>query len=290
MLVGLYILWIFFKSITDPESCPPLEMTAAQRAGLGGRVLSALLPPLLLIVAVLGSILTGIATPTESASVGAVGALLLAAVKRRLSMDVLQQIMRSTMAITSMVFIILLGADSLQSDLQRPWWRKPGLWNSRRHARWSRRCYPGRHVVDIFSWIFLDTFQIIFIVVPIAAPVLIQLGVNPVWLGVMIGMNLQTSFLTPPFGFALFYLRGAADASIRTSDIYRGAIPFVALQAAGLFILWFFPSIATKLPEILYSANPVAISAPANIGQGSSRPAAVGAGDDFSDLFRAAER
>jgi tripartite ATP-independent transporter DctM subunit len=285
MLVGLYILWIFFKSITDPESCPPLEMTAAQRAGLGGRVLSALLPPLLLIVAVLGSILTGIATPTESASVGAVGALLLAAVKRRLSMDVLQQIMRSTMAITSMVFIILLGATVFSLTFR-------GL-GGENLVYGILADMPGGAAGAIlvvmllifFLGFFLDTFQIIFIVVPIAAPVLIQLGVNPVWLGVMIGMNLQTSFLTPPFGFALFYLRGAADASIRTSDIYRGAIPFVALQAAGLIILWFFPSIATKLPEILYRSNPVAISAPANIGQGSSRPAAVGAGDDFSDLF-----
>ena len=285
MLVGLYMLWIFFKSITDPESCPPLQMTAAQRAGLGRRVLSALLPPLILIIAVLGSILTGIATPTESASVGAIGALLLSLSKRRLSLNVLQQIMRSTMTITSMVFIILLGATVFSLTFR-------GL-GGENLVYGILADIPGGSasailVVMLLIFMlgfFLDTFQIIFIVVPIAAPILIQLGVDPIWLGVMIGMNLQTSFLTPPFGFALFYLRGAADASIRTSDIYRGAIPFVALQAAGLVILWFLPGIATKLPEILYRAGPVVISAPVNAGQGPSRPATVGTGDDFGDLF-----
>lgn len=287
MLVGLYMAWIFFKSITDPESCPPLEMTAEQRRGLGGRVLSALIPPLLLIVAVLGSILAGIATPTESASVGAVGALALSFFKGRLSLDILQQIMRSTMTVTSMVFVILLGATVFSLTFR-------GL-GGESLVYQVLADIPGGATGAIlvvmllifFLGFFLDTFQIIFVVVPIAAPVLIQLGVDPIWLGVMIGMNLQTSFLTPPFGFALFYLRGAADAAIKTADIYRGALPFVALQMAGLVILWFFPGIATKLPDMIYraEASPAAISAPSNTGPRTPRPENMGPGDDFSDLF-----
>ena len=287
MLVVLYMLWIFFKSVTDPESCPPLEMTAEQRAGLGGRVLSALLPPLLLIVAVLGSILAGIATPTESASVGAVGALALSMLKGRLNMDILQQIMRSTMTITSMVFVILLGATVFSLTFR-------GL-GGESLVYSVLTDIPGGAagavlvvmLLIFFLGFFLDTFQIIFVVVPIAAPVLIQLGVDPIWLGVMIGMNLQTSFLTPPFGFALFYLRGAAEASIKTSDIYRGALPFVGLQMAGLVILWFIPGIATKLPDIIYraEASPAGIYGSENTGQRSPRPENMGPGDDFSDLF-----
>ena len=287
MLVGLYMLWIFFKSVVDPESCPPLKMTAEQRQGLGGRVLSALLPPLILIIAVLGSILAGIATPTESASVGAVGALLLSISKRRLNMDILQQIMHSTMTITSMVFVILLGATVFSLTFR-------GLGGENLVYGILADIPGGANgailVVMLLVFVlgfFLDTFQIIFIVVPIAAPVLIQLGVDPIWLGVMIGVNLQTSFLTPPFGFALFYLRGAAKAVIKTADIYRGALPFVALQVIGLLLLWFFPSIATKLPDIIYraEASPAAISAPANTNGDSTPKARPGSGDDFKDLF-----
>ncbi len=285
MLVILYMLWIFFKSVTEPKSCPPLQLTAAQRAGLGGRVLSALLPPLILIVAVLGSILTGIATPTESASVGAVGALLLSAWKRKLTLDILQQVMRSTMTITSMVFIILLGAGVFSLTFRGL--GGEGLVYS------VLSDIPGGAagailIVMLMIFLlgfFLDTFQIIFITIPIAAPVLIQLGVDPIWLGVMIGMNLQTSFLTPPFGFALFYLRGAAEKVIRTADIYRGAIPFVGLQALAMVILWFFPAIATELPDMLYRSDDsggVAV----DYDYDSTAPSIpVTSGDDFTDLF-----
>jgi hypothetical protein len=135
---------------------------------------------------------------------------------------------------------------------------------------------------------FLDTFEIIFIVVPIAAPALIKLGVDPVWLGVIIGVNLQTSFLTPPFGFALFYLRGVAQRWVRTIEIYRGVVPFVALQIVGLAVLWRLPVLATWLPERLFAAEAVAMQAPAPLAPGASSGSPVG--DDFTDLFEDSPR
>ncbi|MGY8962121.1 MAG: TRAP transporter large permease [Rhodospirillales bacterium] len=253
VLVTLYMLWIIFKAITDPESCPALELDPAQRATLHRRVFGALVPPLVLILAVLGSILTGIATPTESASVGAVGSMILAAFKGRLKGPVLKEVMRSTLMISSMVFVILLGAsvfslvfrglggDDLVFDILTA---MPGG---------TAGAVFVVMLVIFFLGFFLDTFEIIFITVPIAAPVLIRLGVDPVWLGVLIGMNLQTSFLTPPFGFALFYLRGVADSAIKTLDIYKGALPFVGLQVAGIGLLWLVPELATWLPDVLFN-------------------------------------
>ena len=229
VLVTLYMLWIIFKAITDPESCPALELDPAQRATLHRRVFGALVPPLVLILAVLGSILTGIATPTESASVGAVGSMILAAFKGRLKGPVLKEVMRSTLMISSMVFVILLGA-SVFSLVFR------GL--------------GGDDLVfDILTAMPGGTAGAVFVVML----VLIRLGVDPVWLGVLIGMNLQTSFLTPPFGFALFYLRGVADSAIKTLDIYKGALPFVGLQVAGIGLLWLVPELATWLPDVLFN-------------------------------------
>jgi tripartite ATP-independent transporter DctM subunit len=285
VLVTLYLAWILFKSITDPKSCPPLVMSDEQRAGLGRRVLGALAPPLLLILAVLGSILTGVATPTESASVGAVGAMLLAGVRNRFELRVLNEVMRTTLSITSMVFVILLGA-SVFSLVFR------GL-GGENLVHEALDALPGgafgatlavMAVIFVLGF-FLDTFEIIFIVVPIAAPALIKLGVDPVWLGVMIGVNLQTSFLTPPFGFALFYLRGVAHRFVRTIEIYRGVMPFVALQIAGLALVWLLPSLATYLPDRLLAADAVAMqsAAPPSLAPAASSGSPVG--DDFSDLF-----
>jgi len=283
-LVGLYLAWILFKSIMDPRSCPPLEMSAEQRAGLGRRVLVALVPPLLLILAVLGSILAGIATPTESASVGAVGAMLLAGVRNRFDRRVLHEVMRTTLNITSMVFVILLGASVFSLVF-----RGLGGENLVHDALAS---LPGGAFAAVLAVMlvifvlgfFLDTFEIIFIVVPIAAPALIKLGVDPVWLGVMIGMNLQTSFLTPPFGFSLFYLRGVAGRLVRTVDIYRGAIPFVALQLLGLALVWMVPGMATRLPERLFAAEAQAMPmVPDSIAPAATAGSPVS--DDFSDLL-----
>jgi tripartite ATP-independent transporter DctM subunit len=285
VLVALYLGWVLVKSIVDPASCPALETTPERRAGLARRALGALAPPLLLILAVLGSILSGVATPTESASVGAVGAMLLAGVRNRFELRVLQEVMRSTLSITSMVFVILLGA-SVFSLVFR------GL-GGENLVHEALDGLPGgaftamlavMAVIFVLGF-FLDTFEIIFIVVPIAAPALIKLGVDPVWLGVMIGINLQTSFLTPPFGFALFYLKGVAHRLVRTADVYRGAIPFVALQVAGLALVWAVPSLATYLPQRLFGAQAPGVHAPDDLARPAAAQEGSPAGDDFGDLF-----
>ncbi|MFO7484312.1 TRAP transporter large permease subunit [Oceanibaculum nanhaiense] len=255
MLVGLYITWILIRSVVSPQSCPAIEMSADQRRGLPLRIIKVMVPPLLLIFAVLGSILAGFATPTESASVGAVGATILAAMNRQLNLDILKQVSRSTMTITSMVFILLLGA-SVFSVVFR------GL-GGEKVVEDVLSSLPGGQFTAVLAVMalmfllgfFLDTFEIIFIVVPITAPVLLMMGVDPVWLGVMIGVNLQTSFLTPPFGFALFYLRGVAARLVSTGAIYRGAVPFVAIQVFAIAILWQFPSLATWLPEVVFGSG-----------------------------------
>ncbi len=287
VLVGLYLSWIVFKAITDPASCPPLAMTDAERAGLARRALRALAPPLALILAVLGSILAGIATPTESASVGAVGAMVLAAANRQLNMAMLREVMRATLNINSMVFVILLGASVFSLVF-----RGLGGENLVHDALASM---PGGAFAAVLATMlvifllgfFLDTFEIIFIVVPIAAPALIRMGVDPVWLGVMIGVNLQTSFLTPPFGFALFYLRGVAGKLVQTIDIYRGVVPFVGLQVLGLALVWSIPSMATWLPSKLFDVKPAELAAPSAADEAPATRAGSPVTDDFSDLFPA---
>lgn len=285
LLAGLYVGWVLVKAVIDPAACPALRSDPAARAGLGRRVLVGLLPPLLLILAVLGSILAGIATPTESASVGAMGALLLAVARGEGSLAMLRSVMDSTARISAMVFTILLGAsvfslvfrglggEDLVADAMAA---LPG-------GRWTALALVM--ALMFLLGFFLDTFEIIFIIVPIAAPVLIGLGIDPLWLGIMIGVNLQTSFLTPPFGFALFYLRGVAGAYVTTAQIYRGIVPFVALQLLALLLLALVPSLTTWLPGRLFTASPLpAISS-------GAPPAAPGeawapsAPTDFDDLF-----
>ncbi|HHX90152.1 MAG TPA: TRAP transporter large permease subunit [Paracoccus sp.] len=252
MLVAIYILYILFKAATDPESCPATPIPPEERDGVWKEIVIALVPPLLLITAVLGSILTGFATPTEAASVGAVGATLLAALRRRLTLSVLVEVTRRTAVITSMVFIILFGASVFAIVF-----RQMGGDNLVHEFLASM---PGGAVGAMITVMFimfilgfiLDTFEIIFIVLPITAPTLLMLGVDPIWLGVMIGVNLQTSFLTPPFGFSLFYLRGVAPNSVSTMMIYRGAAPFVVLQVVALAILFIFPDMILWLPSVLF--------------------------------------
>lgn len=253
LLVGLYLSWMIFKAIFSPETCPATPVPAEQKKELAREVVVALLPPLALIAAVLGSILGGIATPTEAASVGAVGAMLLAALRWRLSFRVVREAAISTATITSMVFIILFGA-SVFSIVFR-------LMGGDNLVHEFLSNLPGGvtgAVIVVMAIMFLlgfilDTFEIIFIVIPITAPILLNLGVDPIWLGVIVGVNLQTSFLTPPFGFALFYLRGVAPNNVSTGMIYRGVIPFVLLQILALAIMFMVPGIATWLPKYLYS-------------------------------------
>jgi tripartite ATP-independent transporter DctM subunit len=215
-------------------------------------VVLVLLPPLLLIVAVLGSILGGLATPTEAASVGAVGALLLALIRGRLDLQTLREVMYQTTSVTSMVFFIFIGAalfslvfrgfagDDLVTELLTG---LPG-------GTWSAVVLVM--LVMFLLGFILDFIEITFVVVPIVGPVLLQMGLDPVWLGVMIAINLQTSFLTPPFGFSLFYLRGVAPPEVTTLHIYRGVAPFILIQLLMLGALALWPALATWLPNYVY--------------------------------------
>jgi len=252
VLILLYMLYMIYKAIFDPKSCPAAPGTAEEREALLGEVFTALLPPLLLIIAVLGSILAGLATPTEAASVGAVGAMVLVAFKGRFKYDLIRQACISTATITSMVFVLLLGA-AVFSIVFR-------MLGGDDLVHQVLSDLPGGAVgalivvmlVMFVLGFILDTFEIIFIILPITAPVLLNLDVNPVWLGVLVGVNLQTSFMTPPFGFSLFYLRGVAPGSVSTGTIYRGIVPFVGLQMIALAILLTFPELATWLPRLVF--------------------------------------
>ncbi len=252
MLVGFYLLFMVYKAIFDPKSCPATPYEKVEGSSLLKEVFTALIPPLLLIISVLGSIVGGIATPTEAASVGAVGAMVLAAFRWKLSYKVMREAMVSTATITAMIFIILFGASVFSIVF-----RQMGGDNLV-HEFLSG--LPGGAigamiVVMLIMFVLgfiLDTFEIIFIVIPITAPILLALGLDPIWVGVMVGVNLQTSFLTPPFGFALFYLRGVAPNVVSTGMIYKGVIPFVFLQVLAIATLFIFPEIVTWLPSVIY--------------------------------------
>jgi len=258
ILVGFYILYCIAMAIFKPELVPSVDsdeiLENSKSESKLGLIFSALIPPLLLMVAVLGSILLGYATPTEAAGVGAVGALILALWQRQVSRENLTAVLQSTVKITSMIFLILIGA-SLFSLVFRGF-------GGEELIRSLFVDMPGGvigatiivMVVIFFLGFILDFIEITFVVVPIVAPILLAMGLDPIWLGVMIAINLQTSFLTPPFGFALFYLRGVAPASVKTSDIYRGVIPFIIMQLLLLLALAFWPSLATWLPEVVYGS------------------------------------
>lgn len=273
IMVCLYIIWITYKAVFQPESVPALVMTDDERQGLPRRVLSALIPPLILIVAVLGSILGGFATPTESASVGGIGAMILAALNRRLSFATLYYAARNTMVTTSIIFVIVLAA-SLFSLVFR------GL-GGEHMVEEALKNVPGGAfgamlavmTIMFLLGFFLDTFEIILIMLPICGAPLIILGLDPVWLGVMIAINLQTSFMTPPFGFTLFYMRSIAPPSISTAQIWSGSIPFVIMQLMVLGLVWSFPKTATWLPEYLFKTKPPAVTAPATPGSKKGEPA-----------------
>lgn len=255
MLVGLYILWQLAVTLFWPQSCPAMSQAERERIGggqLAWRVIKVLVPPLLLILAVLGSILAGLATPTEAAAVGAVGATLLALVQRQLDLERLRSVMRSTARVSSMVFLILVGA-SVFSLVFRGFGGDEAV--HRLLADLPGGTFGAVLTVMLLMFVLgfvLDFIEITFVVVPIVGPVLLAMGLDPVWLGIMIAINLQTSFLTPPFGFSLFYLRGVAPQSVRTGDIYRGVLPFVAIQLLALVLLGLWPEVATWLPGEIY--------------------------------------
>lgn len=256
LLVLAYIVYLLTVAWLKPSAAPAVPKE--ERNQLNGWALlqhlsRALLPPLLLIFAVLGSILGGYATPTEAAAVGAVGATLLAIMKREIDRERLWIVVRETAQVTSMVFMILLGA-ALFSLVFR------GFGGDELVQEFLQDLPGGvaGAVIIVMLVMFLlgfvlDFIEITFVVVPIVGPVLLAMGLDPVWLGIMIAINLQTSFLTPPFGFALFYLRGVAPASVSTMQIYRGVIPFVLIQLGMLGLLAAWPELATWLPDKLYS-------------------------------------
>lgn len=325
-LAFLYGLYIAFRAFMDPASCPALPMTPEERRGLGRRTVVALVPPMALIIAVLGSIIAGVATPTESASVGSLGAIFLMIVKmladhhlddgsgntealeKRLMTfwlgflavlvavgffagafglltllivavalgsvavlatgalrgrfaEIIRETNKATMAITSMIFVILLGATAFALIFTRM--------GGGELVQGMLEQMPGGQlgaliVVMAIMFVlgfFLDTFEIVFIVVPITAPILLMMGIDPILLGVLIGINLQTSFLTPPFGFSLFYLRGVAPRTISTGTMYRGVVPFVIIQLSVLAVVYMFPKTATWLPDYLFRSPP-AVEAP----------------------------
>jgi tripartite ATP-independent transporter DctM subunit len=313
ILAGLYALWVIVVILVRPGSAPPMVVSRAP--GLYRKVVVALAPTLLLIIAVLGSIIAGIATPTEAASVGAMGAILLTMVRlignafaqrlpeerveralfwywigtvallvvlamlsgakgvltgsvlltagtllsilltrdtRRLFLRVLTGVAQQSLNLTVMVFVIFLGATVFSLVFTR-------LGGEAIVGEFLAAMPGGVHgavfvvmAIVFVLGMFLDTFEILFIVVPISAPVLLNMDVDPVWLSIMLAINLQTSYLTPPFGFSLFFLRGVAPPEVTTGHIYRGIVPFVGLQMLALAIVWIFPQLATWLPSAIY--------------------------------------
>ncbi|MEQ9004321.1 MAG: TRAP transporter large permease subunit [Pseudomonadales bacterium] len=252
VLVLLYAAYLLAVAWLAPARAPAMQAAGASRGSAPlGDLLKGLAPPLVLMVAVLGSILGGYATPTEAAGVGAAGALLLAMGYGRLSRQVLRDTCQSTLKTTAMVFFILIGA-SLFTLVFRGYGGDElvhGLFANLPGGLWGALAITM--LVIFLLGFMLDFIEIIFVVVPIVGPVLLAMGLDPIWLGVLIAVNLQTSFLTPPFGFALFYLRGVAPATLTTTDIYRGAVPFVSLQLALLALVLFWPPLATWLPAVM---------------------------------------
>ena len=254
-LVVLYILWQIIYANIFPDKMPVIpkaERDALEFNELRNRVLKVLIPPLFLIFAVLGSILMGLATPTESAGVGAIGAMILAYSRKQLSFKILKEVATSTAQTTSMVFTILIGAAMFSLVFR-------GFGGDDIVAEFLMNLEGGvvtaiiiTMVLMFFLGFFLDFIEIIYVVLPIIGPAILMMDINPLWFAIMIAVNLQTSFLTPPFGFALFYLRGVAPKSVLTTDIYKGAAPFVLIQILMLGILSIFPELATWLPSIIY--------------------------------------
>ncbi len=255
LLVVLYLLYTFLRAAIQPSKAPLPSTTLNPDATPGSAIrelLKGLLPPLLLIVTVLGSIIGGYATPTEAAGVGAVGAMGLALAHGAFDPALLRTVSLATLKTTAMVFFILIGASVFTLVFRG--------YGGDELVRSGFANLPGGAggalaivmlVIFLLGFI-LDFIEITYVVVPIVGPILLAMGIDPIWLGVLIAVNLQTSFLTPPFGFALFYLRGVTPASVKTTDIYRGVLPFIALQLLLLAILAVWPALATWLPGKLY--------------------------------------
>lgn len=250
LLVIFYLVYLGYVGIRYPHKAPAFKDEQVPSAYA---LISSICPPMALIALVLGSIISGVATPTEAAGIGALAALCMAAMKGRLNAKVLLDATRSTTNVTAMVFAILLGASLFSLVFH-------GYGGDTLIEHMFEALPGGKFgallvvmLILFFLGFILDFIEITFVVVPLIAPALLQMGFDPIWLGIMIAVNLQTSFLTPPFGFALFYLRGVAPKEVRTSAIYRGAIPFIVIQLCLLLVLVLWPQLVTWLP---YSIKP----------------------------------
>src|SRR5690606_34253320 len=248
ILAVMYAMYIAIVAVTRPQLAPalPAEVRDQSGAELARQVALVLMPPLVLILLVLGSIFAGVATPTEAGAVGAVGAMLLAAARRRLTFTVVHEAAIETAKLTIMVIFLLIGSTMFALVFR-------GLYGDIWIEQLLTNLPGGRigllivaNLVVFLLGFFLDFFEIAFIIIPLIAPAALLLGIDLVWFGVMIGMNLQTSFLTPPFGFALFSLRGIAPPEIRTTDLYRSVIPFIVIQLIALLTIIVFPGLVTR--------------------------------------------
>jgi tripartite ATP-independent transporter DctM subunit len=258
LLVLLYMAYIFIAALIKPDMAPVITLADGQvpdARQLWKKTMRALVPPLVLITAVLGSIFAGIASPTEAASVGCVGAVALAVWNRRFNLDILKEVSRTTTRLTSMVFIILVGANAFGLTFRELYGDEliRGFLMDIAHAhnKWVVLLIV-MGVIFLIGFV-LDFIEIIFIHVPVLVPILVDdFAFDPLWICVLLAINLQTSFMTPPFGFSLFYLKAVTPPQIKTGHIYRGIIPFVLLQLLGLFIVAMWPAIATWLPGLVY--------------------------------------
>ncbi len=254
ILVGSYILWIILVAFFRPESAPAMpaeELADFRKSGMYRKIFRAFLLPFFLIVAVLGSIFAGIASPTEAAAVGAMGATLLTIWQKKFSLQTLREVMRGTTTLTCMVFILIVGATAFGLVFR-------GMGGDRyiTNLILGAGMEPGHFLLIVMlvvfvAGFFIDFIEITFIIVPVVAPIFQHMGIDLLWIGILIAMNLQTSFLTPPFGFSLFYLKGVAPPEITTTQIYKGIIPFVAIQLICVLIVVFWPETVTWLPAYM---------------------------------------
>tara|TARA_Y100001980_G_C14556930_1_gene354878 strand:- start:94523 stop:95845 length:1323 start_codon:yes stop_codon:yes gene_type:complete len=252
-LVACYLLYIIIYSMIFPDRAPCMpeeEIKAFKKEGLSAQVIKSFLFPFLLILAVLGSIFAGIASPTEAAGVGAFGALLLTLFHRKLNFKILKEVMRETTFLTSMVFMILIGATAFSLVFR-------GLEGDKLFLSVIETSNLGPYgflalvmILVFIAGFFIDFIEIVFIIVPVVAPIFVAMGIDLIWIGILLAINLQTSFLTPPFGFALFFLKGVAPPEVKTIHLYQGVIPFVIIQLVFLILLILYPEIVSYLPDL----------------------------------------
>ncbi len=253
-LVVLFFIWVIYIAITQPKKAPAMpkeDLDAFKGVVKFKRIITAFIIPFFLILAVLGSIFAGIASPTEAAAIGALGATLLTVLRGKFTIATLKEVMIRTMTLTSMAFLILVGASAF-GLVFRGLHGDTYLTDLIISANLEPHHFLAIVMLIIFvAGFFIDFIEIIFIIVPVVAPIFIHMNINLVWVGILIAMNLQTSFLTPPFGFTLFYLKGVAPPEITTSHIYKGIIPYVIIQLIGLLLVIFFPDLALWLPKVM---------------------------------------